>query len=270
MKTVDKNQTLAYTRLNETGNQTKNLNSKENTMYTATAITGGHYPQTITFATLEAAASWLIDHNTVQRPWSYQFMKFRELLSGYGGIPGLSHESQIPDFLADEDEPDEDKQAVRDLMDWQLQDVAHGDWGAEILYIGADDMEICRPEDFEFKLEEEFKERGYRFRELTQEEEAVLGTISVDGMETIPRLREGVRVIEEEGCGNSASWGFVHLKNGVMLQENGDGTAHDEKGEQYVHVSRGVGEPEEGEYYEYEYIGWVKASYCEVCHVHDA
>ena len=116
------------------------------------------------FSSIEEAAAWLIDHDTIQRPWTYKFMPFRDLLKTWG----LTHESQIPDFLADEDNPDDDKQALRDLMDIQLQEVAKGNWDAQILYVGGDNMDIVRPEDFQFQVEREFFERRYLLKAVQE------------------------------------------------------------------------------------------------------
>lgn len=73
-----------------------------------------------------------------------------------------------------------------------------------------------------------------------------------------PRLRDYSAIIPEAEV--QPYEGYILLQNGTSIRLRGDGTGTSENGTDYTCVSRGVGEPEEGEYDEYEVIGWVNSS----------
>lgn len=73
-------------------------------------------------------------------------------------------------------------------------------------------------------------------------------------------LEDIIAVTQTYGDGSRGS--VVDLANGVTLTLIGDGTGHDEKGNEYVEVCRGIGEPHEEDqnyYNEYEFLGYARA-----------
>ena len=74
-----------------------------------------------------------------------------------------------------------------------------------------------------------------------------------------PRLRDYSAIIPEAEV--QPYEGYILLQDGTSIRLRGDGTGTSENGTDYTCVSRGVGEPEEGEYYdEYKVLGWVNSS----------
>lgn len=62
--------------------------------------------------------------------------------------------------------------------------------------------------------------------------------------------------IQNHNTGSGLPHSIV-LSNGATIHLRGDGTGTDRVfGDEYVEISRGIGEPVDGEYEQYEYLGW--------------